>query len=540
MKNKKNLVSFLLITLLIIPTSVYSEKEDKDFRTVSFTNQGFDIVYKVVQGENVQSLFSNFLGFSIKGSFTNSEYHIILKNRREELKQIYFIEKGEFVSLVSQVFSFNSYLLTGEIINLQINTSSQFLKDVTGFNFQPVENEEIPIDLPQGSSLVLPNIFSNITRPNFGSLLKTPNFFDFLPIILGEDYERYEAEFTTLTLNQSFSASIFNENYDEFSLALDINLNPSISIKASWNKENGLLTAFSLHVVENNKSSIFVISLKEINPIVSPLESNRIDYFITNSFADYTIFQQRNSTEDQLNNWAYWVNQLNQTNGFRYNFIFSGLDIKTILYIYNKDSHSYSFSTPIHNSWVSLIYPIILPLWERFFGTIKLINGFWEQLYSKLIGYQFILSGVTETLYTLRDANLRLQYQEVGEIVNVIWEFSLDYQSNNTQTVVPRVHVQETEINMTGWLAYKKNGQLKAFSQFYQEHYHSYYDPAEPSLGNNYFFEYYIESAPENLTKPDFIETEKTSLSVTFMQIIFYSIFVYQVYRRNKKKNHGL
>ncbi|MHA1668650.1 MAG: hypothetical protein ACTSUR_08335, partial [Candidatus Heimdallarchaeaceae archaeon] len=334
MKNKKNLVSFLLITLLIIPTSVYSEKEDKDFRTVSFTNQGFDIVYKVVQGENVQSLFSNFLGFNIKGSFTNSEYHIILKNRREELKQIYFIEKGEFVSLVSQVFSFDSYLLTGEIINLQINTSSQFLKDATGFNFQPVESEEIPIDLPQGSSFVLPNIFSNITRPNFGSLLKRSNFFDFLPIILGEDYERYEAEFTTLTLNQSFSASIFNENYDEFSLALDINLNPSISIKASWNKENGLLTAFSLHVVENNKSSIFVISLKEINPIVSPLESNRIDYFITNSFADYTIFQQRNSTEDQLNNWAYWVNQLNQTNGFRYNFIFSGLDIKTILYIY--------------------------------------------------------------------------------------------------------------------------------------------------------------------------------------------------------------
>ena len=117
-----------------------------------------------------------------------------------------------------------------------------------------------------------------------------------------------------------------------------------------------------------------------------------------------------------------------------------------------------------------------------------------------------------------------------------IWNLSFSYQSNNTQNVIPRVFVNEINLNTSGWLAYSNEGILESFSTFYQEHFHSYYDPEETSKGKNYYFEYFIESNIHNLTRPSFYqETEPTSYS-NVVQIVFYVLLVYFIWRKRSNK----
>ncbi|MCK4973477.1 MAG: hypothetical protein KAS52_09155, partial [Candidatus Heimdallarchaeota archaeon] len=147
------------------------------------------------------------------------------------------------------------------------------------------------------------------------------------------------------------------------------------------------------------------------------------------------------------------------------------------------------------------------------------------------------LKGVTDTLYTIEKAELDIEYQHLDNVHNVIWDLSIKYQGNNTQTVIPRVYVNEVYLNTSGWLAYSNEGLLKGFSHSYQEHFHSYYDPEETDKGNNYFFEYLIESNVLNLTIPSFQpEPNDTSFS-NIVQIVFYVLLVYFIWRKRRQKS---
>ena len=86
--------------------------------------------------------------------------------------------------------------------------------------------------------------------------------------------------------------------------------------------------------------------------------------------------------------------------------------------------------------------------------------------------------------------------------------------------------------------AYSNSGQLHSFSLDFAEYYHSYYDPPEEDLGNDYYFRYYIESVAENITKPNFIQTAETPYPHYFEQIIFYGILTYSVIKNKRKRRN--
>jgi len=533
-KNRK-IVSFLILVVLSLPLLTLNiSYAEVDYRDVAFNNRGYDIEYEIIQGENIDDMFED-LGFDIAGSFSQGSFHVILKNRKRALRDIYLIESDKFVKMDVPYFSMTNYVVLSNEMKLKLNTSSEFLKDLIGFNYEPVNEEILEVTTPERSAIDIPSIFTNLTRPNFGALMIDSNYFDFLPIILGEDYNRYEAEFTTLLLNQSFTVNIYNQGYDEFTIALDADIKPSISLRASWDKSSGVLTSFSLHITYGERTSVLILSLKEIVEVQSPIDIPVLYLFITNSSSNYMLIQHRNSTLNQLENWSFWVNQLNQTNGLRYLFFREGLEFDWDLYVYDKSNGIYVSSSPIHSFWISFMPPVLIPVWQRYEGMVSLIQEVWNQLKETLVGYQFTLSGVTSSLYTLRNIDFRIEHQIIDDVHHLIWDFSFDYQSNNTQVVIPRIAIQEVNFNMSGWLAYSDEGKLKGFSLNYQEHYFSYYDPAETDLGNNYYYEYYLESA-ENITQPSFQETERTSFSFKFEQIIFYSILLYPIYRRRRKK----
>ncbi|MHA2357941.1 MAG: hypothetical protein ACXABK_04150 [Candidatus Heimdallarchaeaceae archaeon] len=494
-----------------------------DYRDVSFNNKGYDIEYEIIQGENIDDMFEN-LGFDLSGSLSQGSFHVILKNRKTELRDIYLIESDKFLKMEVPYFSMTNYVVLSNQMKLKIDTSSEFLRNLIGFNYEPVSEEVIEITTPVESAIDVPSIFTNLTRPNFGALMVDINYFDFLPVILGEDYDRYEAEFTTLLLNQSFTVNIYNQGYDEFTIALDADIDPAISLRASWDKTNGVLTSLSLHITYGERTSV-----------LSPIDIPVMHLFITNSSSSYMLIQHRNSTQNQLENWSFWVNQLNQTEGLRYLFYREGLEFDWNLYVYDDSSGTYTSSSPIHSFWISFIPPVLIPVWKRYEGMISLIEEVWQQLKETLVGYQFTLSGVTSSLYTLRDMDFRIEYQLIDNVHHLIWDFSFDYQSNNTQVVVPRIAIQEISMNMSGWLAYSEEGILEGFSIDYQEHYYSYYDPPETDLGNNYYYEYYLESA-ENITQPTFVETEKTSFPFKLEQIIFYSVLIYAICRKRRRR----
>ncbi|MCG3220454.1 MAG: hypothetical protein H7641_03655, partial [Candidatus Heimdallarchaeota archaeon] len=167
-------------------------------------------------------------------------------------------------------------------------------------------------------------------------------------------------------------------------------------------------------------------------------------------------------------------------------------------------------------------------------------NSLWTQLSDSFIGYQFTLSGVTTTLYTIQNLEFRMQYQEENSTHHLIWDISLDYISNNTQVVVPKYSIQEYNLSMNGWLAYTQEGLLNGFSIEFHEDYISYLqnitDLSIMEIENDYYYNYIIESETEDISRPDFLVTDETAGFFGFKQIIFYSIFTYPIYRRLRKK----
>ena len=535
MKNKI-LTWIIILTIILHAAPMTLAETGDDFRSMSFDEKGYLLRYDIVQGDNLDNVFSD-MGFNIKGSLSNAELHIILKDRRTVFQDVYLIEKDKFVQMQVTLFTIETHILLTEPIEVEVDTTSDIILDLIGFDFQPVDNEIINVVLPKGTSIVVPKIFTNITRPNFGSMLENQDIFDFLPIVLDYDYTRFEAEFATLVLDQTFSVNVFNQGYDDFTVSLEANIEPAISIKASWNKESGILKSFASHITSGNESTTLIFSLKNYETIESPIDNPVIEFFINNSQADFELYKVQSSTEDQLRNWANWINQLNQTVGMQYSLSESGLDFDWSMRIYDALNRMYTTNTPIHNSWTALMPPILLPLWERFEGTIILIQELFSQLEDTLNGYQFLLKGVTNTLYTIQKAALDIEYLYSENVHNVIWDLSFKYQANNTQTVIPRIFINEAYFNTTGWLAFSDEGILIGFSHTFQEHIHSYYDPEETFLGKNYFFEYLIESNILNLTIPTFEpDLNNTSFS-NIVQIVFYVLLVYFIWKKRRKKS---
>lgn len=93
---------------------------------------------------------------------------------------------------------------------------------------------------------------------------------------------------------------------------------------------------------------------------------------------------------------------------------------------------------------------------------------------------------------------------------------------------------------MNGWLAYSQEGLLNGFSIEFHEDYNSYLqnitDLSIIEIEDDYYYNYFIESETEDITRPDFLVTDETAVFFGFKQIIFYSILTYPIYRRFRKK----
>ena len=541
MRSKKIILTTILCSILILSFFSVENKAEIDFRSVSFDNRGFKIRYEIVQGENLDNIFTD-LGFDFKGSLSGGEFHVLLKNKRTNvLQDIYLVESDTFRPVLTDPYVFENYFIIANPLEVEFNTKSEVLADFFWFDYKPVEDEIINAELPSGSSMFLPKIFSNISRPNFAALIKDANYLDFLPLILGNDYNRYEAEFSTLMLNQSFAVSIYNQGYDDFMLSLDIKMDTSISLRSSWEKSSGLLKALSIHFVYGDRSSTLVLSLLDYEEILSPSDGPNLEYFITNSSAYYELYKYQSATESQLQDLTNFVILLNQTVGVKYPLIRNALELDWHMLIYDRLHNINTTTSPLHGSVLAQIDPVVNPLWDRFSGVILLIESLWQQLDETIQGYQFSLSGVTESLFTLQSASLKVDYQLIDSIHHVIWEISYSLQDNNTQLATPRIFVQESQINITGWLAYSDLGRLQGFSILYQKDHCAYNDyiydePPYTDILNDYFYEFYIESAANNLTKPSFEEIVETSYPFVIEQIIFYCILTYAIYRKKRKK----
>ncbi|MCE7742139.1 MAG: hypothetical protein GOP50_06740 [Candidatus Heimdallarchaeota archaeon] len=539
MKSKKKVVSTILMLILFFnPYHISSSFED-DFRAISFEDKGYLLNYEIIQGENLNEMFEN-LGFDIDGSFTGSQFNILVKNRLSEIRDIYFIESDKIEQIEVPVYSYENYVELSGSLTASIDMGGEFLTDLIGFNYHPVEPKVLEAELPETSTIYLPNIFTNITRPNFGSLMTNLDYFDFLPFIIGNDFNRYEAEFSSLILNESFTVNVYNQDYEEFTISLDIDLETPLKMKATWDKHSGLLLSLSLHFIYDERSSVFIIALNNYEEIQTPITQPDKTFFITNSSANYEVFTEDVGTELRLEEWKTWFDQLNQTFGLRYSFAHEGLNFDEYLMVYNQEDEMYYPSTPIHDSWISFLPPAVIPIWDSYIGAVNLIESIWTQLEEEINNFEFILSGVTSTLYSFQDADLHLEYQFNDGLHQLLWYGALHYISNNTRKVVPSYAVTEISFETDGWLAYSQEGLLEGFSFYFSEFYNSYLqnitDFSITETYDNYYYDYFLESKPENITEPYFTETNETAINVSILQIVFYSIVAYSYLRKNRKK----
>jgi len=196
---RRILTAILILILVFKPNLALSTTEDS-FRTISFDNRGYLIKYEIVQGENLKEMFGD-LGFDIDGLFTGSYFNILIKNRLTQNRDIYFIESDSYEEVEVPIYSYDNYIEIANSLTASIKTNGELLSNLIGFNYYPVEQKTIEVEVPDSSTIYLPKIFTNISRPNFGSLLNNIDYFDFLPFIINNDFNRYEAEFTSLILN---------------------------------------------------------------------------------------------------------------------------------------------------------------------------------------------------------------------------------------------------------------------------------------------------------------------------------------------------
>ncbi|MCG3221808.1 MAG: hypothetical protein H7641_10550, partial [Candidatus Heimdallarchaeota archaeon] len=135
-KNVKFIIFVLLLSSLISPLMNINAESSIDLREIGFNNRGYKVEYEIVQGENLNEMFVD-LGFDIRGSFSTSHLHIILKNRISENRDIYMIESNKFISMQIPVFSMESYVILNKPLEIELNTTSELLNDFIGFNYQP-------------------------------------------------------------------------------------------------------------------------------------------------------------------------------------------------------------------------------------------------------------------------------------------------------------------------------------------------------------------------------------------------------------------
>ncbi len=533
------LILFLIYSLSPIP---YSESASSSFsRNFNYENQGYKICYKIVQGENLQNLFTD-LGFDIDGSLTDSNLYILIKNKKKELRDIYYIESNKSYPTFVDTLSIENYIIVTKPVNINFDTNGDFMSDLIGYNYNATRTGIVGAEIPANSTLYVPSIFTDISRPNFASLINELNFFDFLPLVLDTDYDRYEAEFSILMLNSSFSVNIYNQGYDDFTVSLEAKLDFTISVKAVWNKESGLLKSLLMYLNYENKSSSFVLTYEDCSIISSPADDDVVNFFITNSDASYEMYKQKNSTEDGLIVLTDWFKSLNQSNGLKFVIFSSGLDLSKSLYIYNPETKDYygpSNPTPLHRTIVSLIEPCVLPTWQRYAGYVTLIQSLFLELYEKINGFQFEISDSSHSVFTLEKLDLRLEYTTENLLNNLLWDFSVKYQENNTLYFYKRNDIQEYYINSSGWLSYSAMGKLLGFSMTFNMINYWLYDNFD-ELEEDYVYEHYyheieIESIPENLTIPGFPKTTQETPTLHILEISFYVLITCAIWKKKRK-----
>ncbi|MHA1303118.1 MAG: hypothetical protein ACTSPI_05380 [Candidatus Heimdallarchaeaceae archaeon] len=521
MKNRMILMPMIIVILLVFPTlpanPIYAE-DDTNFRKISFNHQGYDLRYTIVEGSNINSMFS-FLGFNLSGSLANSEFHVVLKNKFYDIRDIYYIESDKIIPENTSLFSMESYFIFGTSLSIEI----------------------IETEIPTNSSIFVPNIFTPLTRPNFAALVKDMNIFDFLPIILGTDYNRYEAEFTTLALNGDYSVNIFNQGYDEFTIALKSTTNSSFSIKVSWNKETGVLSSFSLHISVNNKSNIFSIQYEDYTIINSPVQESNISFLITNSYAFNTFYYGRDTIKNNLNEKCSFINQLNNTEALFYEIYgIEGLDFALNWSVLNPESGEYEINTPLHSTVLALIQPLILPIWRMNEGIIDFVSVLWNQIDEKFKDYKLILSN--KTTYYISNSNLVLQKQKKDNVYYVLSSYQIRFQRNETNILAQRVEAQSWDLNISLWLAYSSGGQLVGFSTKYSELYHYFFDPPSSDINREikYYWEYLIESIPSNISIPTFTTDVQQSPFIFFFEsLLILNGIMFVTRKKRKQYNRG-
>ncbi|MCK4973173.1 MAG: hypothetical protein KAS52_07610, partial [Candidatus Heimdallarchaeota archaeon] len=136
MKNK--ILTWIIIFAIILPITptVLAEAGD-DFRSISFDGKGYLFRYDIVQGDNLDNVFSD-MGFDVRGSLSNAELHVILKNRKTVLQDVYLIEKDKFVPMYVTLFAIETHVLLKESLEIVIESTSDIILDMFDFNFQPV------------------------------------------------------------------------------------------------------------------------------------------------------------------------------------------------------------------------------------------------------------------------------------------------------------------------------------------------------------------------------------------------------------------
>ncbi|MHA1116290.1 MAG: hypothetical protein ACTSPJ_08985, partial [Candidatus Heimdallarchaeaceae archaeon] len=364
----KTKIIHLFLILLFVTTCIpviTKASSEIDFRELEFSSKGYDITYEILEGKNIGTLFSD-IGFNLSGSLSGSEFHVLLKNRRNELRDIYSMESNSVFQQNTSIFIFDNYIQLKNNLEFSSELSKLLSQIKIGKNYlEPTEDKEISAILPYNSTIPIPRIFTQVTFPNFNSIISSNNFFDFLPIILGNEYERYEAEFSFLQLTGNFTVNVYNKLLDYFTVSIRKS-DSSLIIKSSWNKNNGLLQSLSIQFKYGDITNLFSIEYKNFKEIQSPEGSDIISFFITNSTADLDFYNGPNTKRSQLENATSLINEINNTEAFQYLIQNNGgLSLSWTWQVLDPLTEEYVEPSILQETtFLSQMQPVIIPDWD--------------------------------------------------------------------------------------------------------------------------------------------------------------------------------
>ncbi|MHA1865645.1 MAG: hypothetical protein ACTSVB_02185 [Candidatus Heimdallarchaeaceae archaeon] len=531
----KNKIIHLFLLLLFITTlipMITSASSDIDFRDLDFSSKGYDITYRILEGKNIGSLFSD-IGFNLSGSLSGSEFHVLLKNQKREIRDVYSLESNTVIQQNTSIFIFDNYIQLKNKIEFSSELTKLISQIKIGDNFlEPTDDKKISTSLPYNSTIPIPSVFSQVLFPNFNSIITNNNYFDFLPIILGTEYERYEAEFSFLQLTGNFTVNIYNIFQDYFTVSLR-KTDSSLIIKSSWNKNNGLLQSLSIQFKHEETTNLFSIEYKDFSEIGTPEDSDVVSFFISNSSADLDFYNGPEAKKIQLESATRLINNINNTEAFRYLIQNNGgLSISWTWQVLDPLTQKYAEPSILQETtFLSQMEPVIIPNWDMNIGVILFLKSIGESLEEQVQDYRIKIGNRTE--YSISINKFNIQLQEFEQFYYLLVDFDVSYQRKEISYLASRTQIQQWNLSYYFWLSYSKSGILSGFSISCQEINHFYFEPFDIERETHYKFDYKIESTEKVHTIPTFtIPTTKTPIS----RIIFVTLLVITVFKKKKKK----